>query len=255
MICPFDTPQKSINWAKQFIEKGEEATKLYFDQGPFMMIAEHNQATGEILKKFKLIREPSPEIEGFFTDAVVRIKHSFDQSLYAAAQAAHYFKFDKNYPWSDSYSGLISILKARQKNKNTKLSQKILDEIVRQKPYFLDKDNQSPDYLIREMARIANDKHTIGFTAAASVCSMRIQGLTMVGPAEFLYPWDPIKKEMVIYRTMLGGSVTHGKPTFSADIFFDRNGILRTVAAGVALQQFVDRAQYVLDGFKSLSEN
>lgn len=248
----FDVPQKTITWARVCIDLGREAIRRYFEDKPFTLVIEDDPNSGEKITKIILSVGPTPEIEGHFTNALVGLKHSFDQSLFAAAQATKCLGFDKTYPWADTRAGCEAIIQKRQMKLKTRLPQPIIDEVLRQKPYSTGPGSSSREYLVREIAKMANDKHTIGFTTAASITQLQTSNLITTGGLSFGYPWDPVKKEMIISRVAVGSAASYNNPTISANVFFERRGMIGEVPVIDAATYFADAAQAALDGFKAV---
>jgi hypothetical protein len=246
----FDVPQEAVNWAKTCICLAEEGVKSYLQKQAFASVVELDPETGQQLTKIKLVSPLPIDVAGFLRNALVDTKHSFDQSLFAAAQTVGCVRFDKNYPWSQSIKGLKTIMEKRQRDRKAALPQIIVDEIFRQQPYATGEALSSGHDLIREIAHMVNNKHTIGFRAAASIESVTMTSV-MIGGGSVFSNWDPVKEEMVLARTDPGSSFSYENCAVSTDVFFKRAGKIGEVSAVFAAKQFVDRAQIVLDGFKA----
>ena len=253
----FETPQKSIDWALKCLENGARASKWYLDNKAFTHVVEED-LVGTRTAKLKMVSNPSPEIEGNFTNAFVSIKHSFDQSLFAAAQVVGCHRFDKPYPWADSYVGLKGIIDKRQRKPDTTLPDILIDEIWRQEPYATRPGFSGGNDLVREIAKVSNDKHTIGFTVGAKVVSMTIppgsflRSDTIGARASFDFSWDSIKKELIISVATKGASAVYDNAAISCDIFLERAGDIGKIPVFILITDFAKKAQVVLDGFKAV---
>jgi hypothetical protein len=181
----FNTPQETIDWAKSRIAEAETSFCTYVQTSAFENITEFDERTCEVIKKIKLIRPIPREVTGNLTNALVDLKHSFDQSLFAVAQAFGCKDFDKNYPWADTLSGVKGIIDKRQRNKSTALPQTIIDEIFRQEPHGSGSTFNGVNNLIREVAKMVNDKHSIGFKVSASIVAMQMSDVHMSGSGSF----------------------------------------------------------------------
>ena len=247
----FDTPQEHIDWAKTCIATAESSFAAYVQNNAFSNVTEFDPKTGEKIIKVKLANPVPQMVSGTVRGALLDIKHSFDQSLFAAARIAGCARFDKNYPWAETFFGTKGIIDKRQRKPESALPQFLVDEIFRQQPYGTRPGFSGGDNLIRDMARLVNDKHSIGFKVTASVTGMHIGKMTMSGGGSFFHGWDPVKEELIIAKLMPGGEISYQDCAMSADIFFKRAGDIGKVPVFAAAKIFADRAQFVLDGFKS----
>jgi hypothetical protein len=246
----FNAPQKSIDWAKECIDRGRLEFGKYVNNDAFSLVIEDDVETGEKVTKIALVKDIPASVEGLFRNALVDLKHSFDQSLFAAAQSMSCIRFDRSYPWADSLIGLSAIIKTRQKDAKTRLPDVIINEIFRQEPHSTRPTFIGGNDFIRDIAKLVNDKHTIGFDIAASVETLVLKNFTTNGPSSLAGKWDSIKKEIEICRVGIGGSVSHDHPSITSNIFFKRTGNIGKVPVPVAAMEFADKAQFVLDGFK-----
>lgn len=254
----FETPQNNIDWARQCLDRGREAFRIYAHSNSFIHVAEHDPETGDEVRKVVQIKPLPDEVGHYFRNALVDLKHSFDQSLFAAAKKLGFHRFKKNYPWADSPAGLRATLGKRQTDKDSILPDILIEEIWRQEPYATGPSFSGGNDLIREVAQMVNDKHTIGFVSVPIVASMRLDNFMVStrnrGPdtgvilPEFI--WDPVNKEMILGRVRGGAKILYDDPQVSIQVLFERTGLLEDVSAPVAIRRFADRAQFVLEGFK-----
>jgi len=251
----FQEVQDQIDWAKTNIETGFKAFDEYVKNGAFSRVVEDDLKTGEKVGKIKLVKRVPNEVKGPFRNAILDLKHSFDMALHASAKTLGFHRFDKTYPWSDTENGLRGIIESRQRNRDAKLPQILIDEIWRQKPYASGPKSPSGEYLIREIANMANGKHTIGLTVAAKIESYEISQHVRIdtkGGAALGGKWDPEKKELELYRASGDAAITDNNASVTAYIFFKRVGSAGQVPVNVAAETFADYAQLVLDGFKAV---
>lgn len=253
MADAFNAPQQTIDWARESIRLGVEACAPYLQNDAFATVVEVDRETGDEVHKVILANPPTLAIKGYFSNAVTDLRHSFDQSLFAAAQICGCVKFDQNFPWADSIDGLTGIINKRQIKESSRLPQHIVDEILRHEPYAARPGAPGGNNFVRDVAKMANNKHSIGLTASVTISQAAFKNVVIEGPGSFLKPWDPVKKEIEISRLRPGGSVSYDNPRFTAHVSFEHAGLIgRMSAAGVALQ-FAEKAQAVLDGLKAAS--
>ena len=250
-MSAFQTPQNSIDWARSRIQAAYDSFSAYGKGDAFAFVIEDDIETGDKLHKFRIVQPLPPDVEGFCRNALTDIKHSFDQSLFAAARAMGFVRFKETYPWADSPTGLNRIIEARQRKEKARLPQVLIDEILRHEPYATGPDFIGGNDFIREIAKMVNDKHTIGFAVVPSATSALVN-FSGVSPFVLFEPWDPVKQELVISRVMPGGSIRYDDPTVTTNIRFQRAGRLGKVSVFDAAWGFADRAQFVLEGFKAV---
>ncbi len=224
--------------------------EAYLKSNPLAFVVETDPQTGEHIHKFKLVREPPADIKHLFRNALLDVKHSFDRPLQAAVHAQGFRGFDRNYPWTETIIGLKKTLRKRQSKKKTAVSIPILKEIFRQHPYSGSPSAASGQDLVREIANMANDKHSIGFEVSASVHSLSITGGMFFNTGIEFGGWDSVKKELIVARSAPDGRAFYGDTKLTTDIFFNRTGDLGQIPAWIALWHFADRAQVCLEGFK-----
>jgi hypothetical protein len=253
----FGKPKKSISWAMECLGKAQDELMSYIKAGGFEFVVENDEEKFVEIRKFRQAKPLPDSLEGYLRNAFVDLKHSFDQSLFAASRATGADRYSGNYPWADSDIGLTAILAKRQKKDSSKLSSSLLDEIWRQQPYSTGPINMTRNNLAREIARVVNDKHTIGFTPAAALRNAYVPIVFMQAPANgvasMFEAWDPVKKEMVISRkTGEGGSISNYEPQVQIDIMLDVDGVLRDVPVQILVHEFAEHATFVLEGFEAV---
>jgi hypothetical protein len=219
----------------------------------FIEATEFDAETGENVRKLKLIKPIPLDVSGFLRSAFLDIKHSFDQSLFAAAQSAGCARFRKNYPWANTPDGVKGIIESRQTDKHSALPGFLIDEVLRQEPYATGEGFAGGNDLIREIAKMVNDKHTVGFRVSASVSRTIMRNVSIRGPVSSpMSGWDPVKEELVLARMKPGSSFSYQECSLSVQILFKSAGDIGKVSAIPAAKQFADRAQVALNGFKAL---
>jgi hypothetical protein len=249
----FKEVQDQIDWAREQIDRGKADAIAHIQAGAFVFVTEVDLKTGEQVHKFKLAKPLPNSIKGSFRSAIVDLKHSFDMSLHAAAQSMGCVRFDKTYPWAVTPQGVQGIIAKRQSKPDSRLPDALIEEIWRQEPYSTGPGFAGGNDLIREVANMANEKHTIGITTWADAASYQLTNVVLDGPNKFIGHWDPIKQELELFRVGLGGSASYDNATVSVDILFKRAGSVGKIPAFEVATAFADKAQVVLDGFKRVA--
>lgn len=249
----FKEVQDQIDWAREQIDRGQADAIAHIKGDAFAFVTEIDLESGEKVHKFKLVNPLPNSIKGSFRSAVVDLKHSFDMSLHAAAQVMGCVRFDKTYPWADTPDGVRGIITKRQLKLHSRLPDALIDEIWRQEPYSTGPGFAGGNDLIREVANMANEKHTIGITTRADVTSYKFTNMVLIGPNKMSGRWDPIKQELELLRIGVGGSASYDDAAVSVDILFKRAGSVGKIPAFSVATTFADKAQIVLDGFKRVA--
>ena len=246
--------QDDINWAKSRIDEGKVLFETCLNDDPFSFLIETDPHTGEHFHKFKLVKDFPIEIKHLFRNALVDLKHSFDRALNAAAQEVRGRTYNSSYPWADSVVGFKSILRKRQTDVKTALPFNLLRELFRQYPYAGSPKAPEGQDLIREIAHMANAKHTVGFEIRASASLAVISNGHFSNTWPVFDGWDAVKKELVIARSAPNGKAVHGNTELSTHIFFERSGELGKLPAWIALWHFADHAEACLQGFRRVCD-
>lgn len=254
----FETAAKSINFARICIEMARIEAQAYLRNHAFAHVIEKDSETGELVAKIKLISPPPDELEGHFRTAILETKHSFDMILNAAARAFRYYQFKRNFPWADTRTGVEEILKRRQDKDDGRLPKALIDEILRHEPFATGKIPTEGNVLIRDIAKMANNKHSVGITAKAAITSFGLNIDHLIpnnGAVTFFSGWNPKKKELEFIRLSGDAYGSFDKPKIAGDIFFDRAGPIGEIPAHIVATMFLEKAEVALGGFKALCSN
>lgn len=244
MDDPFKTPQKYIDRAKVNFDAADKAFIQYGKDGAFRFVVEDDPETGDQIHGLKQFKELPVEVEMGLSDALMNLRMAFDQAMYAACVAINRPpKGDINYPWANSPTDL--------KHRMSKIPEELKAEIIRQKPYPTGEGYSGGDDIIRNVAKLVNDKHTIGFEAMAVPSTMVTTNVSHLGPGGVFTPWDPEKKIAVVARVRRGGAVSYDEAMFKIDVRFKRSSLLGSYSAFTATDGFRQVAQFALNGLKA----
>ncbi len=248
----FDAIQNEIDWARSCINRGNEAFDAYLKDKSFAFVVEIDPSSGEQIHKLKMMKPLPPEVSHYFRNALLDLKHSFDRSLHIAARTMGRTGFDRNYPWSDSIDGLEKILKTRQGKPRTSLPDGLLKEIRAQEPYSGPPATFGPKHLVREIANMANDKHSIGFQVSASVSSISVN-INATGMGIVNHGWDSVNNEMIVAKGAFDGKASYCNTDITVEVLFQRSGRIGQIPVAAALTEFANRAQACHEGFKRVA--
>lgn len=254
-MSAFDEVREQINWAETRIEVARIEIAQYIQHDAFRFVQEVNAQTGEHVRKIVLVKDVPMSIKGYLRNAVVDLKHSFDMSLHAAVGELGNSRFDKNFPWADSPKGVRGIINGWQSKDKTKVPQAIIDEIWRQEPYATGEGYSGGEDLTREVAKMANNKHSIGIGASAQIQSVSFTNITVISATSFslMEAWNPKKKELVLSRHI--GLVSYDDPAVTGNVIFERVGRIGPLAAIPTAISFLERAKLCVEGFEAVVRN
>jgi hypothetical protein len=254
-LSAFEQPQKLIDRAVGACAEADRAFRFFIQPDNFATIVESEGESGYFLRKV-VVKSPPPDvIEERITDAINNAKNSFDQILFAACDAIDKRR-DGHYPWVDE-ERLLQWKLEGGKSKKQPIPSELWDVIRTQEPYPRDNADQRGDTLVRSMATLANNKHTLGTTIGCNVASFALGPIRPgagFNDCVILWPqWDPVKNEIVLARWK--GATPHfeKEATFTFHVTFDlpvpHN--LREVCAISATRALIEAAQRNLDALKA----
>lgn len=255
----FRTPQKSIDWATTAIDNAQAAFRAFLACDHTMpKIEQFDPATGHYETKIVQAADIPSEFESNVTNALNLLRNSFDQSLFAACVAISQSREKANYPWADNPDpDLERRLTARvsKGSDRLKIPDSLWDCIRRQQPYGRGEGYSGGDDVIREIAKVANAKHTVGFVVVADIAGVSHYFPTGEGGRWVALgdqTWNPLKKEIVLYVSNLpnlGAFQNYQKVAFR--MTYPQGSPLAGLPVTDTLRVFANKAQSVLDTFKA----
>lgn len=251
-MSAFNEVREQINWAETRIEAARIEIARYIGTEAFRFVQDVDTKTGEQVRKIVLVKDVPMSIKGQLRNAVVDLKHAFDMSLHAAATSFRVCRFDKNFPWAETPSGVRAKIASWQRDHKSCLPDPIIDEIWRQEPYGTGQGYSGGEDLTREVAKMANNKHSIGIGATAQIQTVSFTNIEVINAQSFtlMEAWNPKKKELVLSRHI--GLVRYDDPAVTGNVVFERVGRLGPLPAVPTAMAFLERAKLCVDGFESL---
>lgn len=252
-MMAFDEVREQIDWAETRINEADSEIAAYIQHHAFTFLEEVNAETGERQRKIKLAKPVPMSIKGHLRNAIVDLKHAFDMALNAAASELGSKRFEKTFPWANSPTGVKAIVDSWQRKAKSRSPQILVDEVWRQEPYSTGESFSGGDDLTREVAKMANNKHSIGITASAQIASISFTNVTVEstgGPIEIFRSWDPKKQELLLARYT--GTISHDDPQVTGNVFFERVGGLGALPAIPTAKTFLQRAKLSVEGFEAI---
>jgi hypothetical protein len=252
-LIAFKRVEQLIDISETAIQELVSEWKAFNIESPLNIVSEVEAETGVTVFKLVLTREIPVILERRAIEALNNLKNAFDQMVFSTGKAIGRPVKERHYPWTDSPRGLEII---RNSKGNGKVPPEVWDEIERQAPYSRGDNYPGGDDLVREMARLANDKHTIGLAILPAFRRnvQRVQIDRMVGNALFesagLPYWDPVKKEAVLARS---GGATDLKASYQISLYITFDVPISAIDAPTALEALLKKAKDSLEGFKALA--
>lgn len=252
----FDRPEQTIGFAEAAIHELIAEWQAFGADDPFQTVTETDD-DGVRIVKIVMTRDLPPILQRRATEALNNLKNAFDQMLFAVCSAIGRPIKQGHYPWADSPTGLAQI---RAKNSHAERKRvfppEVWTEIERQAPYKRGEGYAGGNDLVREMARLANAKHTVGLAVAGrfKAVSQNIKIGRVSGHGSFFashFPvWDPVKKEAILERSK-GAEGLECQYSTAFYVVFDEP--IPALDAPSALEAFLGKAKGCFKGFKELA--
>lgn len=249
----FDRPKESIRWAREAIDDLDAivadytATKTRGPQllptKPYLKIVDLDRETGNEIHKLKIVFPVPGLATRRANEALQNIRNSFDQALYSACARIGKVsrKGNLHFPWCTSPSDLKGRLAAP---KNV-----IPDEfkvlIGAEHPYPTGDSYAGGDDTIRELAHLANGKHTVGLSiATASATERPPSAITRAGWFHVRPPggWYAMKKEIFLCEVPPRSQVNDDY-IVHLEVAFDVTPPLGNIPASRILREFAHRSK------------
>lgn len=249
MTGNFETAQNTLDWAKEALNELRETFSAFLAQpGVGEFVAEFDPQTQVNEFKFRLLKTLPPLISRRGNEALLNIRHSFDQATYAACvRIAGRRRKDVHFPWANCPRDL----EIRMEGKN--VPQGIREVFRRQEPYPTSDSYSGGNDLVRSLARVANDKHTVGFNLSARTTFTSgpafvggiLRQMTVGG-----FPWDPVKNEKVIAK-WVGQAKIKGQCSAGLIILLEAKRLPKPVEAVWGLTQFAAAAEKFMEDMRA----
>lgn len=244
----FAPAEDSIDWAEGAARELDDLIRAFFERDVASIIVEDDPNTGGKVQKLKFTADIPKDFRRKTTEALNNARHSFDQSVFAARNIlAGRAAKSVYYPWSQSPTDLDRLLQARG------VDQRLWDTIRAHEPYPTSDVYAGGDDLIRTLATIANNKHTVGLTVNGLIAQTKFPNITghTVRNLEVLVPqWDTRKKEAELVR-WVGDVEIDGDYQFRFVICLKDSRLSQPVDAMFALRSFTQRAKTVCETIKT----
>lgn len=250
-VDEFLTPYETICWADETILELNRLIERYLAQARHCVDVDHDST--ENVHKIVLGGPIPNSIRRKLMEALAHIRNSFDQSTFAAVTAVlgSSPKGSIYFPWADSRCDLDYRLgaKSRKSPKHPKIPPSLWPVLRSFEPYPTGNDYAGGNDLVRQMAKIANRKHTVALRLVASTSGhrFRINYTGSAGAAKIGYSsWDPVDNQLIFSRLPMDADYDyHGQ--IALKIAFDEPGFLLQKPVVDSLCIFSAKAKTVAD--------
>ncbi|WP_445394290.1 hypothetical protein [Stenotrophomonas maltophilia] len=249
----FDAARLSAKWARKALQEFDDAAREYFTRkGNARIFDELDKETGEVIIKIGLKQEPPDELSRKITEAMNNARHCFDQATYAACSIVSGGPFKSvNYPWAENPTDLVRRLEIK------KIPKVLHKTFLDHHPYPNIAGTGQTDTLVRNLAKLANMKHSLGIEINADIAMVRTPSITSgdTRSLKILNPvWDASKREAAIIRYKAREFRLNGMPESHFNVCLKNFDAPPGVSALQALTIFVGRAERVIDTLEFASE-
>lgn len=254
-VDTFLTPYETLGWADEAVKELKSSAERYLSKAEVIV-----QSDADSMQKVHKLVLPSHiprDIARKLMEALGHIKNSFDQSVIAAicticgdaaARKTIYF------PWSCSQADLDQRLRAKRRvgigapSEFPKIPPDLWPIFRSFEPYPTGDSYTGGDDLVREMARIANRKHSVRISLVAVVAGAAVRfDYRGSGHASFgNFSWDPVKNEVIFARTAIDAEYNYNGHV-ALDVAFDEPGFLLNKPLVASLCRFAAKAKHVAD--------
>lgn len=244
IAAEFEPPKKSIRWAEQAIEEFRAAAAAFFKNNTIEVVFDFDAKTGENVYKIRLGNTLDEMLARRATEALTTARHSFDQAVFAARTVTS-GKSNKSiyYPWARDPTDLEQLLSRKG------IDQRLWGTLKSHEPYYRSDKYTGGNDVIRTLAVMANDKHTIGLEINCHIAHFgypTIAGVSEQSLKVLVPRWDSKKNEAEIVRWKGDVDVRpECDPRFQ--IIFRDPRLSQPVDAGGGLVEFASKAKAVVE--------
>ena len=246
-LAAFDRPSETLGWAREAINDLNLTLTGFFNNQPFSTVIEPDPETGHEVHKIKLLTPIPNGVPRRATEALNNVKNAFDQTTFAACAAiGKRPKKDIHFPWRLNPTDLERVFD----KKDAVIPPELRDVFRGHQPYPTGEGYSGGDDGIREVARIANLKHTVGLGITGRVPMMRWPDVSHASFVRAPMPrWDPVKNEMILLIVDAGAKVKHNHEV-AFYVALNEPGPLEGEPILGALSAFLQKAEQVLIDLK-----
>ncbi|MGN6146510.1 MAG: hypothetical protein ACTHOP_23325 [Mesorhizobium sp.] len=248
IAAEFAPAKESVSWAEDAIADLKALVQGFFQADCAEIVTEFDPQTGYNVQKLRLRQAPPTQFARRATEALTNTRHAFDQATFAARNVTS-GKSNKSiyFPWSQSQRDLDHLLKSRG------IDQRLWDTFRAHEPYPRADDYIGGDDVIRALATLANNKHTVGLAVSGYISSVRhpsIKGGPVKDLMILMPKWDPVKNEAEMIR-WIGEVEIYGDYEVRFEVVFKDAGLAHPVSAIDGLLTFTEKAKAVIEDLQA----
>lgn len=248
LLPEFSEARDTLDWAKEAFDEADTIVKDYFVQTAQTRHVELEPDGLHKLIIYRLGARLPRALRRKATESLNNIKHSFDQSLFAACSAVSSSVRKINYPWSQRPSDLERLLVGR------KIPEMLHAVIRSHEPYPVGGQHSGGNDTIRNLATIANRKHDVGLSVGAEVGTISFPTVSVMSAtgetAKFGgFDWDQAKNQIQVAKIPIGMEMDD--PKISYQVVFDKVGALNGHCIFGCLELFLQHAEIAFETLQS----
>lgn len=248
----FASIERDIAWAESLVDRAEAMADEHVSKNNFKWIDETDPDTGIRLIRLKMVSPPPEETWHLLRNALLDLKHSFDRSIYAAAQHQGFTKFRSNFPWCDTADNLEKKIEEMRAHSKAPLPADIEKVITDLNPVWIEPRIVSDHNVVRELANLANRKHDVGIAAVPHVRPSHFNLDMAFNTTRLFGPWDLERGEMVIAEIPPDGYASISNVAFEVPLRFFKGEEFFEVPAIAATRIFAAAARDCFERFRAL---
>lgn len=242
----FTPARDTLSWAKTATDELDAELAKFVQTNPAALFIEFRRDTGQHVLKAKQVKPITSQPRRKATEALTNLRHAFDQAVFAAQSCLGARTKNVNFPWAITPIDLDHMLVSRG------IHEAIRDVFRLHEPYGTADTHPGGNDSVRTMAKLANQKHTVGLLAEVWVKGygdLKISGENMES-FEALQPnWDPVKKEAELAR-WVGNLKVENNYQLYIEIFFEPPEGAQPVKAVTGLDAFAQYAERVIESLE-----
>ncbi|MEJ5142788.1 hypothetical protein [Gluconobacter albidus] len=162
----FAAPTERLEWVEHALNEMDQCLRKFFIDNKTVYRTDFDPDTGESVYIASLPADIPSLAARKATEVINLVKETFDQCISSAQKCLGHPNFrdrKMGFPWGADATQVEANI--RQKG----IDQRFRDIIFSHKPHFVGNDRNSADNYIRNIAQLANVKHTVGLAIAGSI--------------------------------------------------------------------------------------
>ncbi len=248
----FDPAKNSLKWGREALAEFNDICDSFFDISTYEEVPDIDPKTGDVLIKLKPRRTFEINCAARkATEAILNIKNAFDQAAHAVVvtKAPRFTGSTSYFPWTDTPDGL----ERRLVGKSCKIPESLWATFRELEPYGTGDGHTGGDDFSRNLAKIANRKHTVGIVVAPEVhrTNITVSDISGVGGIKSQHPkWNSVTNEIEVMRISKDCKVNYNCAIY-LDVFFDKTTPLERISVSMAVSVFVAKANNAIEALQA----